>query len=93
LANGVWNYTSVRKEVIASYSGYIQKGENLTVLSEWNGISLPTSDAESIKTGITEIGTSANETQQAAYDLEGRRIGQQPGKGLVIRNGVVVFMK
>ena len=93
LANGVWNYTSVRKDVIASYSGYIQKGENLTVLSEWNGISLPTSDAESIKTGITEIGTSANETQQAAYDLEGRRIGQQPGKGLVIRNGVVVFMK
>ena len=92
LANGVWTYTVARTETIISYSGYIQKALNLTVLNEWDGVKLPTSGVEEIKTGLDRIEASANDTQ-ATYDLAGRRIGQQPEKGLVIRRGVVMFVK
>lgn len=84
LQNGVWTKLTERIPQV-SYSAFIYKTDQLPVIAEWNGVTLPLS--EKITTGIRNPQTNELSNQQPMiYDLSGRKVNESH-KGIVIKNG------
>ena len=91
LSDGVWSYVNARVNVIQSYSGFIQKAANLDVLGSWDGVSLPTSGVDNIKTGLVSVAAASAIENSRSYDIVGRPSSSD--KGLQVRDGIVTFVK
>ncbi len=91
LSDGVWTYVSARVNTIQSYSGFIQKAANLDVLSSWDGVTLPTSGVDNIKTGLISVAAASAIENSRSYDIVGRPSSSD--KGLQVRDGIVTFVK
>ena len=84
LQNGIWNKVTERF-VQESFSAFIYKTTQLPVVAEWNGTTLPLSEA--VETGISSLTSNHSTlTTTPTYDLAGRRVSDTQ-KGVVIKEG------
>ena len=83
LQNGVWNKVTERFAQ-ASFAAFIYKTTQLPVVDEWNGTTLPLSEA--VETAIKSLPTPNAQHPAPTYDLSGRRVNDSQ-KGVVIKEG------
>lgn len=88
LIDGVWHYVTDRDAagVIASYSGYIQKVENLTPLAHWDGLALPSIGIPDGTVGIPGIEMSSDDAIVPRFNALGQRVDSK-AKGLLFQSG------
>ena len=68
-----------------NFSAFIYKTTQLPVVEEWNGTTLPLSEA--VETGISSLTSNHSTlTTTPTYDLSGRRVNDSQ-KGVVIKEG------
>ena len=93
LNDGVWTTTTTTYAMTA-YSGYIEKVENLKGLASWDGLTLPATgvDPSKITVGLNEIEEQTETVLSGVYNLYGQKVSPD-GKGLLIRNGKLIFVK
>ena len=89
LQNGVWNKVTERFAQ-ASFAAFIYKTTQLPVVEEWNGTTLPLSEA--VATAIKSLPTSNTHHPSPTYDLSGRRVNDSQ-KGVVIKEGQTIIVK
>ena len=93
LVDGTWTYVTDRNAagVIKSYSGYVQKLGNLTVLASWDGLTMPTSGIPEGSVDIPGIEMQQDGEVSPMYNVYGQRVGQD-ATGLLIQSGKKVYI-
>ncbi len=93
LVDGTWDYVTDREAagIIQSYSGYVQKLGNLTVLASWDGITMPTSGIPDGSVDIPGIEVRQGDDAGLVYNVYGQRVGQA-ATGLLIQSGRKVYI-
>lgn len=93
LNDGVWTATT-ESYAMTPYSGYIYSVENLTGLASWEGLTLPATgvDASQIVVGLQDVETQSETALLPTYNVLGQRLLPN-SKGLMIRNGKLIYVK
>ncbi|MBR0037458.1 MAG: hypothetical protein IJP70_07435 [Bacteroidales bacterium] len=92
LNDGVWTTTETAYAMTA-YSAYIATVENLKGLVSWDGVTMPATgvDTGKIVNSLSEIEVQPAQVS-ATYNLYGQKV-PAGSKGLMIRNGKLIFVK
>ena len=90
LKDGVWVRTNVRED-LTPYSASIPKASGMTIITDWDGITMPIQGVES-ELGASGIETSNLKSETSnLYNLQGRSV-KDSQRGVVIKNARKVLL-
>lgn len=91
LKDGVWQRVTER-EKMADYSAFITKAEGITLLDNWDGVTMPiVGVADEQAQDISDV--KVNRSNAPIYDLQGRPLRQTPQHGIYIQNHRKLIVK